>query len=381
MDFDLGPSVVAYRDHVRRIVAKHHTPDAVRIQHETGTFDNPALNLALAAEGLIERAVPGLGAGDPIELWVLFNEIEKAGAPVDALAVAVMIAGVVQHVGTPQQKAEVIPAVTSGQALICLGYSEPDVGSDLASLTTRAVQDGDEWVINGAKMWTTMAHEARWVILLARTDPTLPRHKGLTMFLIPMDTPGIRVDPVHTMATERTNATFYDEVRVGNECLLGAVNGGWSVMAVALSFERGVMGGTNPGVPLLQHTAEWARRSGRIDEPAVREKLARVAIDNHVSALLTQRSAWIAASGGLPGLEGSMTKVFSSEAYQKASRWFQEMAGAEGLLQMHEPGAAADGWIEYDARHSPDTTIYGGTTEINKNNIAERHLGLPRARR
>jgi alkylation response protein AidB-like acyl-CoA dehydrogenase len=141
------------------------------------------------------------------------------------------------------------------------------------------------------------------------------------------------------------------------------------------------MGGTNPGVPLLEHTVAWAQESGRMAEPAVREKLARVAIDNHVSALLTQRSAWIAASGGLPGLEGSMTKLFASEAYQKASRWFQEMAGAEGLLQMQQPGAAAGGWIEYDARHSPVTTIYGGTTEINKNNIAERHLGLPRARR
>jgi len=185
---------------------------------------------------------------------------------------------------------------------------------------------------------------------------------------------------VHTMATERTNATFYDDVRVGDDCVLGEVNGGWNVMSVALSFERGVMGGTSPGVPLLIHTAEWARKSGRISEPSVREKLARVVVDNQVAALLAQRSAWIAAAGGLPGLEGSMTKVFATEAYQKASRWFQEMAGAEGLLQLQQPGAAADGWIEYDARHSPVTTIYGGTSEINKNNIAERHLGLPRAR-
>ena len=381
MDFELSPQAAAYRDRVRAIVAEHHTEAAVERQHRTGTFDNPELNRALAAAGLIERAVPGLGGGDPIELWILFNEIEKAGAPVDALAVAVMIAGVVQRVGSDKQKAEVIPAVIAGDALICMGYSEPDVGSDLASLSTKAERDGDEWVINGAKMWTTMAHVARWVILLTRTDPTLPRHKGLTMFLIPMDTPGIRVDPVHTMATERTNATFYDDVRVGDECRLGEINGGWTVMSIALSFERGVMGGTNQGVPLLAHTVDWARSSGRIDSPAVREKLARVAIDNHVAALLTQRSAWIAASGGLPGLEGSMTKLFASQAYQKAAGWFQQMAGAEGLLQLHEPGAAADGWIEYDSRHAPVMTIYGGTTEINKNNIAERHLGLPRARR
>ena len=381
MDFELAPQVVRYRERVREIIAAHHTPEAVQHQHASGTFNNPALNRALAAEGLVERAVPGLGAGDPIELWVLFNEMEKAGAPLDALAMAVMIAGVVQHVGTAEQKAAVIPAVTAGDALICLGYSEADAGSDLSSLTTRAIRDGDQWVINGAKMWTTMAHEARWVILLARTDASLPRHRGLTMFLLPMDTPGVRVDPVHTMATERTNATFYDDVRVGDDCVLGEVNGGWQVMSVALSFERGVMGGTNPGVALLRHSAQWAHDSGRINEPAVREKLARVAIDNHVAALLTQRSAWIAASGGMPGLEGSMTKLFASEAYQQASRWFQEMAGAEGLLQLLQPGAAADGWIEYDARHSPVTTIYGGTSEIIRNNIAERHLGLPRMRR
>jgi alkylation response protein AidB-like acyl-CoA dehydrogenase len=381
MDFTLAPAVRAYREQVRSIIAAHHTATTEHHHHETGTFNNQELNRALAAAGLIERAVPGLGAGDPIELWVLFNEMEKAGVPLDALAMAVMIAGVVHHVGTPFQKAVVIPAVTSGDALICLGYSEPDAGSDLAALSTRAVRDGNEWVINGAKMWTTMAHEARWVILLARTDASLPRHQGLTMFLVPMDTPGIRVDPVATMATERTNATFYDDVRVGDECVLGEVNGGWQVMGVALSFERGVMGGTNPGVPLLRHTMQWALESRRLAEPAVREKLARVAIDNHVAALLTQRAAWIASSGGLPGLEGSMTKLFASEAYQKASRWFQEMAGAEGLLQMQQPGAVAHGWIEYDARHSPVTTIYGGTSEMIRNDIAERHLGLPRVRR
>jgi alkylation response protein AidB-like acyl-CoA dehydrogenase len=381
MRFTLPNSVQIYREQVRSVIAVHHTAQATREQHHSGTFNNPALNRALAEAGLIERAVPGLGAGDPIELWVLFNEMEKAGAPMDALAMAVMIAGVVRHVGTPTQKAQVIPAVTSGEALICLGYSEADAGSDLAALTTKATREGDQWVINGAKMWTTMAHEARWVILLARTDPALPRHRGLTMFLLPMDTPGIRVDPVRTMATERTNATFYDDVRVGDECVLGEVNGGWQVMSIALSFERGVMGGTNPGVPLLRHTASWATESGRINEPAVREKLARVAIDNHVAALLTQRSAWIAATGGMPGLEGSMTKLFASEAYQQASRWFQEMAGADGLLQFEQPGAAADGWIDYDARHSPVTTIYGGTSEIIRNNIAERHLGLPRVRR
>ena len=338
MDFSLPPEVEEYRQQVRRIVAATVTPESIHACHESGTFDIPVLNAALAAEGLVERAVPGLGSGDPIELWVLFNELEKAQVPFDALAVSVMIAGVVNRVGTDEQKARVIPSIIEARSHVCMGYSEPDFGSDVASITTKAVRDGDEWVINGAKMWTTMA-------------------------------------------TERTNATFYDDVRVGDEAVLGDVNEGWSVMTVALSLERGVMGGTNPGVPLLRHFREWAEASGAIVDPVVRERMARVAIDNEVAKLLTQRSAWIAASGGTPGLEGSMTKIFATEAYQKASRWFSMSAGPEGLLQFGEDGAAAGGWIEYDARHSPVTTIYGGTSEINRNNVAERHLGLPKARR
>jgi alkylation response protein AidB-like acyl-CoA dehydrogenase len=380
VDFSLPPAVEDYRDEIRRIVAEVVTPEVVDRQHRTGTFNSPELNHALAERGLLERAVPGLGKGDPIELFVLFNELEKLGAPYDGISVAVMVAGVINHVGTDWQKQTILPSILAGEALVCMGYSEPDYGSDVASIVTRAVRDGDEWVINGAKMWTTMAHEAKWLILLTRTDTEVPKHKGLTMFILPMDTPGISFERVPTMATEKTNATFYDNVRVGNEWVLGDVNGGWRVMGVALAFERGVMGGTSQGVPLLRHFHHWAADVGLVDDPAVREHLVRIAIDNEVARLLTQRCAWIAASGGLPGLEGSMTKVFASEAYQKASRWLLQAAGPAGLLQFHEPGAAADGWIEYDARHSPVMSIYGGTSEINRNNIAERHLGLPKAR-
>jgi 3-oxocholest-4-en-26-oyl-CoA dehydrogenase alpha subunit len=386
MDFELPPHVLEFRDTVKRIIREVVTPEMIDLMHRSGTFNNYALNRALAQEGLLERAVPGMGMGDPLELWVLFNELEKSGAPYDGISTSIMVAGVVQQVGTEAQKQAVIPTVTSGEALVCMGYSEPDYGSDVASIVTRAVRDGDEFVINGAKMWTTMAHEAKWLILLTRTDTEVPKHKGLTMFILPMSTPGITVEPVHTMGTERTNATFYDNVRVPVDAVLGEINGGWRTMGVALAFERGVMGGTNVAVPMLRHFRKWAAQHigddgvRLIDDTLVRERLARIAIDNEVAKLLTQRSAWIAASGGLPGLEGSMTKVFATEAYQKAVRWCQQMAGPAGLLQFHEPTAAADGWIEYDSRHSPVTTIYGGTSEINRNNIAERHLGLPKAR-
>ena len=386
MDFSLSPGAVEFRAEVKAFIADHLTTEVVDQMHATGTFNDKAFNAALADAGLLAGAVPGYGDRDPIELYILFNELEKAGAPYDGLAVTMLVAGVVNAVGTDFHRSRVLGKLLTGRFNCCLGYSEPDHGSDVASITTKAVRDGDEWVITGQKMWTTMAHVSDWVILLTRTNPDVPRHKGLTMFLVPMDTPGIEVQPVPTMATERTNATFYDDVRVGDEWRLGEVDGGWAVMGVALAFERGVMGGTNPAVPLLRHVRDWAGGAASPDggtmlqDPLLRERLARTAIANQVSQLLTLRAAWIAATGGLPGLEGSMAKLYATERYQQAVGWFQEMAGAEGLLGFDADGAAADGWIDYDARHAPVTTIYGGTTEINRNNVAERHLGLPRDR-
>ncbi len=386
MDFAHSEGATAYRDRVRAIVEATVTPEIVDRMHTSGTFFSRELYSALAADGLIKGAIPGLGAGDPVELWLLFSELEKAGAPYDGISLALMVAGVVATVGTDEQKARILPSIIEGRSVVCMGYSEPDNGSDVANATTRAVRDGDQWVINGAKMWTTMAHEADWLILLTRTDPDVPKHKGLTMFILPMSTPGISIEPVHTMATERTNATFYDDVRVGDEAVLGAVNHGWNTMTVALAFERGVMGGTAGAVSMLRHFLRWAAATlgpdgvRLIDDPIIRERLVRIAIDNEVAQLLTQRCATMAARGDLPGLEGSMAKVFSTEAYQKGSRMLLEASGPAGLLQFHQPGAAADGWIDYDARHSPVTTIYGGTSEINRNNIAERHLGLPKSR-
>jgi alkylation response protein AidB-like acyl-CoA dehydrogenase len=386
MDFSLSPRAAEFRTEVMAFLDSHLTGEVIDTMHRTGTFNDKHFNAAMADAGLLAGAVPGYGDRDPIELYVLFNELEKAGAPYDGLAVTMLVAGVINAVGTDFHREQVLDRLLTGRFNCCLGYSEPDHGSDVAAITTRAVQDGDEWVINGQKMWTTMAHEADWVILLTRTEPDVPKHKGLTMFLVPMDTPGIEVQAVPTMASERTNATFYDEVRIGDEWRLGDVNGGWSVMGVALAFERGVMGGTNPAVPLLRHVRGWATDApspdgGRmIDDPLLRERIARTAIANQVSQLLTLRAAWIAATGGLPGLEGSMAKLYATDRYQQAVGWFQQMAGADGLLGFGTDGAAADGWIDYDARHSPVTTIYGGTTEINRNNVAERHLGLPRAR-
>ena len=386
MDFELSQKAIDFRSQVKKFISENLTSEITLKMHETGTFNDKSFNESLASEGLLAGAVPGYGDRDPVELYLLFNELEKAGAPYDGLAVTMLVAGVINAVGTEFHREEVLNKLLTGKHNCCLGYSEPDYGSDVASIITKAEKIENRWVINGQKMWTTMAHESDWVLLLTRTNSDVPKHKGMTMFLVPMNTPGIEIQPVATMASERTNATFYDNVEVEDQWRLGEIDDGWSVMGVALALERGVMGGTNPAVPLLKHVLNWAETTPSknenlmIDNALMRERIARTAIINQVGQLLTLRAAWIAATGGMPGVEGSMAKIYASEEYQKVVGWFQQMAGAEGLLSFGAEDAAASGWIDYDARHAPVTTIYGGTSEINRNNIAERHLGLPRNR-
>jgi alkylation response protein AidB-like acyl-CoA dehydrogenase len=270
--------------------------------------------------------------------------------------------------------------------MCCLGYSEPDAGSDVAACATRAVRDGDQWTINGQKMFTTLAHEADYVFLLARTNTEVAKHKGLTMFVVPMDQPGISVTPVHTMGGERTNITYYDDVTVDDTYRVGEVDGGWSVMMTALVFERN-SAWYGELVRLLDHGLGWARSAPSpaggtmVDDPLVRERLARIAIGNEVSNLLGWRAAWMASEGTLPGVEGTMAKLFTTEHYQFAANELVDALGVDGLRRHGDPSAtAADGWIEAIYRHCQVTTIYGGTSEVLRGVIAERGLQLPRNR-
>jgi len=300
------------------------------------------------------------------------------------------VASLVAHTllidGTEWQKTTIIPEILSGRALCSLGYSEPDAGSDVASVMTRATRDGDEWTINGQKMFTTMAHEANYVFLLTRTNTDVAKHKGLTMFVVPFDTPGISITPVHTMGGERTNITYYDEVKINDKYRVGEVDGGWSVMMTALVFERN-SSWYGEIVRLLDHGLGWARLTpspdgGRmIDDPLVRERLARMAVGNEISNLLGWRAAWMAAEGTLPGVEGTMAKLFTTEHYQWAGNELIDVLGAEGLRRHGDPTTGPDdGWIEAIYRHCQVTTIYGGTSEVCRGIIAERGLGLPRSR-
>jgi alkylation response protein AidB-like acyl-CoA dehydrogenase len=287
--------------------------------------------------------------------------------------------------GSDEQRADILPRILAGEVMCCLGYSEPDAGSDVASVATRAVRDGDGWVIDGQKMFTTMAHEAHYVFLLCRSNLDAPKHKGLTMFLVPMDTPGIEVTPVETMGGERTNITFYTDVHVPDSCRVGDVDDGWSVMHAALVYERN---SANWGEPhhLVESMARWATSTVRpdgtrpFDDPAVREVLARWTTELEAGRLLLFRSAWLAAQGALPHVEGSMAKLHITEAFVRASSELLDVLGVDGLLPMGEPGTVGAGLFEHAFRHAVVTTIYGGSSEVQREIIAGRGLGLPRGR-
>jgi alkylation response protein AidB-like acyl-CoA dehydrogenase len=388
-DFRLGPAVEQFRAEVRAFLADHVTDEIIERAHHTGTIHDNGLHQAMADAGWISAGWPAEFGGQgrsPLEMNALQEEMYLSGAPVDGLGVASLVAHTLLLDGTDWQKRTIIPEILSGTAMCCLGYSEPDAGSDVAACATRAVRDGEQWVINGQKMFTTLAHEANYVFLLARTNTEVAKHKGLTMFVVPMDQPGISVTPVHTMGGERTNITYYDDVTVDDTYRVGEVDGGWSVMMTALVFERN-SAWYGELVRLLDHGLGWARSAPSpaggtmVDDPLVRERLARIAIGNEVSNLLGWRAAWMAAEGTLPGVEGTMAKLFTTEHYQFAANELVDALGLDGLRRHGDPSAsAADGWIEAIYRHCQVTTIYGGTSEVLRGVIAERGLQLPRNR-
>ena len=319
------------------MLAEFVTPDVVARVHETGTVHDPDLHRALAARGWIGASWPVEDGGqgrDPWEMRVFTEESARLDAPTDALSIVTMIGNTIRVVGTPEQKARVLPPILRGEVLLCMGYSEPEAGSDVASSRTTAVRDGDDWIINGEKIFTSMAHEANYVFLLTRTNPDVPKHRGLTMFLVPMDTPGVSVEPLWTLgAPGRTNRTFYRDVRVSDTARIGEIDGGWAVMNVALTFERG---GGFTAVRALEHAVDWARAHGRIDDPDVVARLARVHAANEVSALLGLRSTWLHATGALPGVEGSMAKLYSASSFQTSTADLLDLVGADALLHESE---------------------------------------------
>jgi len=388
MDFRLGESSEAFRAEAKAFLDEHFTEDVERMMHETGIHHSWDLHRALADQGLLAPSWPeefgGQGKGH-LEMIAFHEEFQRAGAPTYGQGTTAMVLGIILALGSDELKKMIIPPALRGEFIVSLGFTEPESGSDVAAAQTRAVRDGDEWVINGQKMFTTSAQDAKYVFMLTRTNPDAPKHRGLTTFLVPIDGGGVEVQPVQTISGERTNITFYSDVRIPDVMRIGEVDKGWDVMGLGLTLERS---GAHDGHTIrLQRAMEaWATTPNEIDGtlPADDErtlaKLGRMAAEAEVTTLLARRSAWVADQGGRPGVEGSMAKLFSSEALLRQSRDFVNLMGPDGIRSFGDPTAPAKGEAEYALRFALGTTTYGGTSEIQRDIVARNGLGLPRAR-
>lgn len=319
----------------------------------------------------------GQGA-TPTQHLIFLEETEKAGAPyVGANFVGLLHAGpTVAAEGTPEQRACWLPPVLRGDEIWCQGFSEPEAGSDLAALRTRAVRDGDDYVVSGSKIWTSHAEVADWCELLVRTDPEAPKHRGISWLAMPMDAPGITVRPLRTLAGSTEFAeVFLDEVRVPVRNRVGAENDGWRVTMVTLSFERGTafVGEVVACRHTLDALAAEARRNGKWDDAVLRRRLGRLNAEFRALWRLTQ---WNVAeserTGGVPGIGGSVFKLRYSRTRQELYEAAAEVLGADAFDLDRE-------WA-LDRLSSLSYTIAAGTSQIQRNIVAERILGLPKGR-
>ncbi len=322
------------------------------------------------------------GLGATIMQQVIYNEeMAYRRAPTGFNMGVAWVGPALMLYGTEEQKRRFLPKIASGEEIWCTLYSEPGAGSDLAALQTRAVLEGDYWVINGQKIWTSQAHQAHWGWLAARTDPDAPKHKGISTFVVPMDAPGITIQPLINMAGQHGfNQVFFDNVRIPRDYLVGEVNRGWYQVAVALDFERSSISGVARAQRFLDDLVQFAREEGVTHgRPQVRAKLADMAIEVEVGRYLSYRVASLQQAGQIPNYEASVAKLYSSELDQRLARAGMQLLGLYGQLHPRSKWTRLRGRVERNYLVSVASTIGGGTSEIMRNVIAGRGLGLPRA--
>lgn len=341
----------------------------------------------LAAKGwLVPHWPKEYGGSDMgiMEQVVMREEMGYARAPLLDIFGVNMIGPVLMMYGTEEQKKQHLPGIASGDVMWCQGYSEPESGSDLASLKTRAVRDGDDYVINGQKIWTSNAHRADWMFLLARTDPDAPKHKGISFLLTPMKTPGLSTRPLINLAGQHGfNEVFFEDVRTPVKNLVGEENRGWYVGAALLDFERSGIGSsaqTRRNLDdLLAYMRESSTNGGSRRDSTVRNKLAELVIETDVGRYLSYRVASIQVRGEVPNYEASVAKSYLSQLSQRVAEVGVNVLGLAGQVRPESPKwAKLQGRMTLQYMVTLGITIAGGTTEIQKGIIAHRGLGLPR---
>jgi alkylation response protein AidB-like acyl-CoA dehydrogenase len=368
MDFELPGDDDPRRVEVRSWLAEHPSP--------TGR--------QLAEAGFVAPHWPrpwGLEA-DPIHQLIIDEELRGAGVSRPGNPIGIGWAGpTLLHAGTPAQHERYLMPLLAGEDIWCQLFSEPGAGSDLANLGTRAVRDGDEWVVNGQKIWTSLAQFSRFGILIARTDPDVAKHQGISYFICPMDAPGVEIRPIIEMTGQHMfNEVFLTDVRIPAENLVGDVNEGWSLAKVTLGNERVSLssGGALWGMgPAANDLLALVRTQGDVTDPVMRQRLARLYVESELLRLIRLRTVSARIKGEQPGPEASIRKVLADEHGQHIMGLAKDLAGAGAMLTDCGPlGTPIAGW-HYGYLFAPALTVGGGTGEVQRNIVAERVLGLP----
>ncbi|MBI2871641.1 MAG: acyl-CoA dehydrogenase family protein [Chloroflexi bacterium] len=386
MDFGFTPEEESFRQEVRQFLRAEWRGESL-FQDTPEWFEAAQeLEKKLARRGWLTMAWPqeygGRGASQ-VAQTIFREEAVSANAPTGGQGPRMVGPCLIVH-GTEEQRRAFLPPIARAEVFWCQGFSEPESGSDLASLQTRAVRDGDDYVINGVKVWTSQAQQSDWIHVLARTDPTASKHRGISYFLVDMKTPGISVKPI-TQMTGRSgfNMTFFDNVRVPRGNMMGPENRGWYVATTLLDFERSGVQYAAVGRKAVERLVAYARET-RADggslwqDLRVRCALADLLVNVEVSRLLAYRVAWMQGQGLVPNKEASISKVFGSEMLQRVAGVGINLLGLRGQLTAEEGLAPFGGRIEDLYLQAVSATIAAGTSEVQRNIIAMRGLGLPR---
>ncbi|MFI6982022.1 acyl-CoA dehydrogenase family protein [Embleya sp. NPDC050154] len=391
MDFDFSPDQTAFSETVERFLDANPDPEVFDVTRENmaQVVDTPARRAymrKMADQGWLGITWPeewGGQDGDGVYEYLLNEALAGRGGPQIGKGVGIIGKTLLAH-GSDKLKAEFLPKILNNEVEFAVGYSEPEAGSDAASMKLRAVRDGAGWRLNGQKTWTTSAHFAEWYWVGARTDPDAPKHHGITLFLVPMDHPGITVRGIWTMGDERTNDVFFDDVWVSDEYVVGELNKGFQYISQALDLERFTMFSFAPIQQRLNVLTEYVKEATRDDEPLredpiVRKQLATLVTEAAVARLLGLRVVAAAAGGGKPPtVEASGYKLYATELSKRLANASMDIASPGTQLRVGTEDAPMTGRADSTYRYTVLDTIGGGTSEVQKNIIARRGLGLPK---
>ena len=387
MDFRFTSEEEAFRREVREFLKKEWTLGSVSIEDPEVFAEARRFEKRMADRGWRTMHWPkeygGQGASHMMQI-ILREEMSYVGARIlDGQGVHMIGPCIMVH-GTEEQKKRFLPPIAKCEVIWAQGFSEPNAGSDLAGLQLRAVKDGDDYILNGQKTWTSAGTVGDWVHVLARTDANAPKHRGISYFLVEMKSPGISIMPIVNMAgMAGFTDTYFDNVRVPKDQMLGEENRGWYIAMTTLAFERSSISFAAESARTLEELIAWAKETKRdgtplIADPLIRHKLAEMAIEIEVARLINYHVAWMQQRGLIPNYQASVAKTFGTELHQRLANTGMQLLGLYGALDEDSKWAQLKGKIQYLYLWTVGETIYAGSNEIQRSIIAQRGLGLPR---